>query len=600
MPDLDEYLRNELRRTIKPVDVNDLSSTIEVRRARRGRVRKVQSIALTVVVLAGTIGGVAVLSNVFRKSSPDSIGDASPFPIVPKANGVIVAAQQTRGGPLQLVSVDPDGSGRTVIETRATGDPWLPAWSPDGTRLAVAMFPDPEPRAIWIMDADGANAVKIAEGDNVSRPSWSPDGNEIAYAVDTPQGSSIHIISADGTGDRVIGETIQGKDYFSVSFSPDGTQLVFDKGTDSGFGIFVMNVDGTDVRRISSGTSDYNPSWSPDGTRIVFTRQEEGAESDVYVMDADGSNVNRLTNDGPGVTNLYAEWSPDGKRIAYLAGVTGGPGSLVVMDADGSDPSTIVDGGVIGISWQPLSITSGSPSMSPTPTISGPVDLGLGFPVCSVHMQQGDFNGDRAEDTAYLATKMSDVGDCSDRGTAFEVLAIDVTGDGQADTSYGPLECPSGCRPFAAPDVDGDGTDELAVVVGGYGSGSLVAFELYRYFEGDNPSRSRIAPIGTVEDAGGLSRGLWFWGSSNGSPVDRYGAYCLRPNSPDARSTFVSWNWQRKALSKKAYLGRGRYRFTPDGNLRFVRYSQQSIPSDDLTQLPPGGGSAFCGAIVRL
>ena len=166
--------------------------------------------------------------------------------------------------------------------------------------------------------------MKIVEGDNMSRPSWSPDGSELVVAVDTKQGSSIHIVKPDGTGDRVIGATIQDKDYFSASFSPDGTHLVFDKGTDSGFGIFVMNVDGSGLRRISAGTSDYNPSWSPDGTRIVFTRQEKGAESDIYVMDPDGSNVDRLTNDGPGVTNLDAEFSPDGARIAYIAGVAGG------------------------------------------------------------------------------------------------------------------------------------------------------------------------------------------------------------------------------------------------------------------------------------
>src|SRR5580765_3910053 len=112
MSDLDEYLRNELRRTVRPVDVNDLSSKIDFRRTRRAGLRRVQAVALAIVVVAGTLGGVAVLSSVFRTASPGPVGDASPFPIVPKVNGVIVAAQQSDGGHLELVSVNPDGSQR--------------------------------------------------------------------------------------------------------------------------------------------------------------------------------------------------------------------------------------------------------------------------------------------------------------------------------------------------------------------------------------------------------------------------------------------------------------------------------------------------------
>lgn len=575
MPDLEEFLKNELRRTVRPVDVNDVSSRIDVRRTRRARVRKVQTVALTVIVIAGTLGGVAVLSDVFRKEPVGSVGDASPFPIVPKVNGVIVAAQQLRNGPLQLVSVNPDGSGQQVIEARITGDPWLPAWSPDGTKLAVAVFPFDAPRAIWVMDADGANPVKIVEGDNVSRASWSPDGTEIAVAVDTKQGSSIHLTNADGSDDRVIGDTIQGKDYFSASFSPDGTRLVFDKGTDSAFGIFVMGVDGSDVRMISSGPSDYNPSWSPDGTRIVFTRQEEGTESDIFVMDADGTNVSRLTNDGSGVTNLDAEFSPDGSAIVYVAGVTGGPGSVVVMEADGSHPVTILDEGVIGISWQPL--PSGA---TPAPAVA---NLGLGFPVCDVQSMSADLDGDGTPDTAYLASKMSDVGGCPTNGTDFEILLVDLNGDGLADASYGPLQCDSRCRTFGTPDLDGDGRADIAIIQQDHPVDFVSTYRIIR----PGSDQVAVAPFADPDPIGPHAFVDFPWGSSGGGIG---GAYC----GSQEEGTY------RLAVWTAVQNVDGTYDVTQDlyiaieGTFQFVSQSRDT----HVPQLPDGGGGTFCGIPV--
>jgi dipeptidyl aminopeptidase/acylaminoacyl peptidase len=576
MPDLDEYLRNEFQRTVRSVDVHDVSSRIDLRRARRARARKVQAVALAMIVIAGTLGGVAVLSSVFRKGPIGSVGDASPFPIVPKANGVIVAAQQLRSGPIQLVSVNPDGSGQQVIRSRITGDPWLPAWSPDGTRLAVGVFPSDAPRAIWVMDADGANPVKIVEGDNVSRPSWSPDGTEIAVAVDTKEGSSIHIVKPDGTGDRVIGDTIQGKDYFSASFSPDGTQLVFDRGTDSGFGIFVMNVDGSGLRRIGTGSSDYNPSWSPDGTQIVFTRQEEGAESDIYVMDADGSNVTRLTNDGPGVTNLNAGFSPDGKRIAYVAGVTGGPGSVVVMEPDGAHPVTILNDGVIDISWQPLPIGS-----TPAPAVA---DMGLGFPVCDVQSMSADFDGNGTPDTASVATKMSDVGGCPAPGTSTEVIVVDLSGDGKADASGGPLACPTGCEPFATPDVNGDGLPEIAIVVDRPDNGT----ERIQLWDLTTPPGGSLAVIPFVDANGDPA--TFSWGTDG---TNTYGVSCTNRTSPP-----LVTEWQAIPTGPNSWHVSEHGYHVVGTEFRSAFEDSYDVPGEE-TVFPDGGDYTMCGAPVH-
>ena len=580
MPDLDEHLRNELRRAVRPVDVNDVSSRIEARRTRRARARKVQSVALAVVVIAGTLGGVAMLSSAFRKGPIGSVGDASPFPIAPKVNGVIVAAQQVQDGSLRLISINPDGSGLDAIPTNAGAatDPWLAAWSPDGTKLAVAMSPPGDgPLAIWVMNADGSSPIKVGEATNVYQPSWSPDGTRIAYAADSSDGSAIHVVNADGTEHRVVGELIRGEHYYSASFSPDGTQILYDAGTNSMFDIFVMNADGTHAERLTSTGTDYSPSWSPDGSQIAFARRGHAGGSDIYAMDADGSNVRRLTQGGAGVTNRNPTWSPDGMRIAYhVSAVSDGAGALVIMGADGSHPVTILDAGVMGIAWQPL--PSGA---TPAPAAS---DLGLGFPVCDVQSMSADFDGNGTSDTASVATKMSDVGGCPAPGTSTEVLVVDLNGDGKADAGGGPLACPTGCEPFAAPDVNGDGLPEIAIVVERPADGT----KRIQLWDVTAPPGGSLAAIPFVDANGDPA--TFTWGTDG---TNTYGVSCTTRTSPP-----LVTEWQAIPT------GPGSWHVSEHGyhvvgtELRSAFEDSYDVPGEE-TVFPDGGGTSMCGAPVQ-
>ena len=106
-----------------------------------------------------------------------------------------------------------------------------------------------------------------------------------------------------------------------------------------------------------------------------------------------------------------------------------------------------------------------APSVQPVPTPADVAptgeDIGLGFPVCNVTSVAGVF-APGVDGTAWVATKTGDVG-CPSLGDGMQVVAVDVSGDDEADASFGPLECDPWCSAFAAPDVDGDGTDELLI-----------------------------------------------------------------------------------------------------------------------------------------
>ena len=294
MPDLDERLARRVGAAARPIGT-PLFETLDRRRARRTLRRRVERGALAIVVVASTVVAVVVATGTFGSDHGDEIV-IGPAPTGPLTNGAVAVADGDA-----LFEIDVENGEARRIEGLPRGV-WHVSYAPDGSRIAFTVFPTQGPRELWVAGADGTGAERIATASNISRASWSPDGAWIAYAADTREGSAIHLVRPDGTDDTPIGPTLTYRDYFSVSFSPDGMSLLFDRGTDVGFGIFAMDIDGTAAQRISDGNRDYNPSYSADGTRIAFTRQEGPMESDIFVMGADGSNVERLTDGGEGDT----------------------------------------------------------------------------------------------------------------------------------------------------------------------------------------------------------------------------------------------------------------------------------------------------------
>jgi dipeptidyl aminopeptidase/acylaminoacyl peptidase len=438
---VDERLRSHFERAGRPADPTGVLERIIARRARRARRRRAGVILVAVGVLGVSVLAVAVLDRSVRRPGPTTaIAPAEP---TPHANGSLAFTTGER-----IVISDPDGSNARTVPSPAPGLAWHVAWSPDGTRLAVAIFGDGD-RSLWVMDSDGSHPVQIARADNIHRPSWHPDGEHLTYSAERDGVTAIHVVRADGTDDRTVYSHDAPGTYavFSSTFSPDGSQILFDAGTEGGYDLFLMDADGSKLRRLTSTGTDYNPSWSPDGAQIVFTRQEAASESDIFVMASDGTHVHRLTDGPADVTNLDAEYSPDGAFITYTSAPTGGTGPIMVMDADGTDARTLVHGQVLGFSWQPVPLAA-SPTSSPhVQRGETPQDIGLGSPVCDPSTIAATFaSGPRG--TATVATQTTG-GDCPKLGHGTQVLAVDVDGDGRQDASFGPLECDPWCTVFA-------------------------------------------------------------------------------------------------------------------------------------------------------
>ncbi len=157
------------------------------------------------------------------------------------------------------------------------------------------------------------------------------------------EGEEIYIINPDGTGERRLTYSGNGKNSNIPQWSPDGTLIAFASNREDDDGrssIYVMDGDGADVRRLTPvGSRDYFPHWSPDGTRIAFMSSRDGDE-EVYVMSPDGSGQQQLTDND--VLDAVFSWSPDG-RLVFTSERDGSP-MIYIMQADGGDVQVIGPG----------------------------------------------------------------------------------------------------------------------------------------------------------------------------------------------------------------------------------------------------------------
>lgn len=128
---------------------------------------------------------------------------------------------------------------------------------------------------------------------------------------------------------------------YAPSYSPNGKKIVFNRnGNGVGDDIYVMDADGMNMVRLTSHpAADFLPYFSPDGTKIVFTSDRDG-DSEIFVMDADGKNLKQLTNNEH--KDWYASFSPDGKKIAYSSAIDGLE-DIWIMDADGGNKTRLTN-----------------------------------------------------------------------------------------------------------------------------------------------------------------------------------------------------------------------------------------------------------------
>lgn len=198
-----------------------------------------------------------------------------------------------------------------------------------------AIYPEYD---LWVTDRDGNNGVRLTETDGYdAEATVSPTGDRVVFTSTRDGDLDLYSMNLDGTDVRRLTDRI-GYDG-GAFYSPDGSKIVWrahypeteEEIADyqrllaqglirpSALEVYVMDADGSNVVQVTdNGAANFGPYWHPDGERIVFSSNmgdPAGREFDLYMINVDGTGLEQITYTGD--FDGFPMFSPDGRYFVW-------------------------------------------------------------------------------------------------------------------------------------------------------------------------------------------------------------------------------------------------------------------------------------------
>ncbi|GAB4437824.1 MAG: hypothetical protein Kow0031_19630 [Anaerolineae bacterium] len=224
-----------------------------------------------------------------------------------------------------------DGSGTRFFRAEAS----QPAFSPDGSRIALHSWRSDQ-RGIVTLPVAGGNGTLVSNFVEDQLPTWSADGSQITL-LSRRSGSRKSELFRVGSTTEIDPGTLLGEGEYPT-LGANG-QFVFKGWGSTGVGLRLASPTLGNITPLTDSDQDTAPALSPGGERVAFMSRRSG-NWEIYVVDADGGNLQRLTDD-PAQDGLPA-WSPDGRALAFVSN-RGGQWAVWAITPNGDDAQMLFE-----------------------------------------------------------------------------------------------------------------------------------------------------------------------------------------------------------------------------------------------------------------
>ena len=279
--------------------------------------------------------------NISSLNAPDQsdstpLPTLSPLPPPTKAHIGRLIFTCTRGEYNQLCMVNADGTSYQQL-TDLEAHNYYPVYSPLGGSVVYASNQNGGVFDLFLFIFDGARLLRLTENiGNVISPSYSPDGTRILFANRAAEGPT-SLWTVDTTGENADLLYAAPNTIVAADWAPMGNRIAFAMAVDQpdAYEIFVMNADGSNLQQLTRGLPGIGGSldWSPDGKSLLIYAGAPG-DKNIFLVNVDAQTAAQLTNGG---NNAASSFSPDGQWIAFNSLRNNDQADIFIMRPDGTD-----------------------------------------------------------------------------------------------------------------------------------------------------------------------------------------------------------------------------------------------------------------------